>query len=70
MPKAPEAAMELIHRISRFVLNNTEGLFLNNLQDYEPGLPVVAFKFSDDFKKSFPHLQQKWIQTLMRTRGW
>jgi glutamate decarboxylase len=45
-------------------------IVLNSLQDYEPGLPVVAFKFSEEFKKSFPHLQQKWIQTLLRTRGW
>jgi hypothetical protein len=26
--------------------------------DYNPGLPVVAFRFSDDFKKEFPHLRQ------------
>jgi hypothetical protein len=39
-------------------------------QDYEPGLPVVAFKFSESFKKQYPRLQQGWIQTLLRTRGW
>jgi len=26
--------------------------------DYNPGLPVVAFRFSDEFKKEFPHLRQ------------
>ncbi|KAE9406443.1 glutamate decarboxylase [Gymnopus androsaceus JB14] len=37
---------------------------------YEPGLPVVSFRFSDDFKKQNPDLQQKWIQTLLRSKGW
>ncbi|KAI0303395.1 glutamate decarboxylase [Multifurca ochricompacta] len=37
---------------------------------YEPGLPVVAFRFSDDFQKKHPNIQQKWIQTLLRTKGW
>jgi len=39
-------------------------------QDYEPGLPVVAFKFSESFREQYPRLQQSWIQTLLRTRGW
>jgi glutamate decarboxylase len=30
----------------------------------------VAFRFSDEFQKSHPDLQQKWIQTLLRTKGW
>lgn len=25
--------------------------------DYNAGLPVVAFRFSDDFKKDFPHIK-------------
>ncbi|KAI0262895.1 glutamate decarboxylase [Gloeopeniophorella convolvens] len=37
---------------------------------YEPGLPVVAFRFSDEFQKKNPDIQQKWIQTLLRTKGW
>lgn len=37
---------------------------------YEAGLPVVAFKWTDDFQKKHPHLQQSWIQTLLRVRGW
>ncbi|EKM82990.1 hypothetical protein AGABI1DRAFT_118390 [Agaricus bisporus var. burnettii JB137-S8] len=49
---------------------NGHGIDSPNFEDYEAGLPVVAFKFSDEFKKCFPHLQQKWIQTLLRTRGW
>ncbi|KAF8964035.1 glutamate decarboxylase [Flammula alnicola] len=41
-----------------------------NIEDYEPGLPVVAFRFTDDFKQKHPEVQQKWIQTLLRSKGW
>ncbi|KAK9895308.1 glutamate decarboxylase [Cystobasidium minutum MCA 4210] len=37
---------------------------------YAPGLPVVAYTFSDAFKKKYPDIQQNWIQTLLRARGW
>ncbi|KAF8970200.1 glutamate decarboxylase [Flammula alnicola] len=37
---------------------------------YEAGLPVVSFRLSDEFKKAHPHVQQGWIQTLLRTKGW
>lgn len=37
---------------------------------YEPGLPVVAFKFSDEWSKEHPNVQQSWVQTLLRVKGW
>ncbi|KIJ50962.1 hypothetical protein M422DRAFT_27078 [Sphaerobolus stellatus SS14] len=37
---------------------------------YDPGLPVVSFRFTDEFQKEFPDIQQKWIQTLLRSKGW
>ncbi|KAG6896115.1 hypothetical protein C0992_010256, partial [Termitomyces sp. T32_za158] len=37
---------------------------------YHPGLPVVSFRFSDEFKERHPEIQQRWIQTLLRTKGW
>jgi glutamate decarboxylase len=40
------------------------------LQSYVPGLPVVAFRFSDEVKQQYPEIQQKWIQTLLRAKGW
>jgi glutamate decarboxylase len=40
------------------------------VQSYTPGLPVVAFRFSDDFQKTYPEIRQKWIQTLLRAKGW
>lgn len=36
--------------------------------DYNAGLPVVAFTFSDDFKKEFPHVKQESVSTLMRVK--
>ncbi|KAJ4466855.1 glutamate decarboxylase [Lentinula edodes] len=39
-------------------------------ESYEPGLPVVSFKLSDDFKEKYPHVQQVWIQSMLRTKGW
>ena len=36
--------------------------------DYNEGLPVVAFRFSDQFKKAFPHLKQETISNLLRAK--
>ena len=40
------------------------------LQKYVPGLPVVSFRFSDQIKQKYPDVQQKWMQTLLRAKGW
>ncbi|KAK7059640.1 glutamate decarboxylase [Favolaschia claudopus] len=37
---------------------------------YERGLPVVSFKLSDKFIADYPHVQQAWIQSMLRTKGW
>lgn len=36
--------------------------------DYNAGLPVVAFRFSNEFKKEFPHLKQETISNLLRAK--
>ncbi|TFK42928.1 glutamate decarboxylase [Crucibulum laeve] len=46
------------------------GIDSADVEDYEPGLPVVAFRFSDKFQKDHPDVQQKWVQTLLRAKGW
>lgn len=49
----------------------TEGLFAKEGEtsaDYNAGLPVVAFRFSDAFKKDYPSLKQQSISTLLRAR--
>lgn len=38
----------------------------DDIASYVPALPVVAFKFSESFKKANPNVEQRWIQTLLR----
>ena len=42
----------------------------SSAQVYEPGLPVVSFRFSDEYRAQNPDVQQKWVQTLLRAKGW
>jgi len=39
-------------------------------KSYMPGLPVIAFRFSEAYRTKNPDVQQKWIQTLLRSKGW
>jgi len=41
-----------------------------DIELYEPGLPVVAFRFSDNFQQKNPNIRQKWLQTLLRVKQW
>ncbi|RYP87854.1 hypothetical protein DL769_000446 [Monosporascus sp. CRB-8-3] len=38
--------------------------------DYVAGLPVVSFRFSDEFRREFPHVKQESVSLLMRARQW
>ncbi|KAK1222792.1 glutamate decarboxylase gad1 [Marasmius sp. AFHP31] len=51
-------------------IKDAVGINDDDVESYEPGLPVVSFRFSDDFQKKYPEIQQKWIQTLLRAKGW
>ncbi|GAA6049955.1 hypothetical protein JCM3770_007067 [Rhodotorula araucariae] len=42
----------------------------DEIDAYIPGLPVVAFKFSDEFVREYPRIQQRSIQLQMRQRQW
>jgi len=35
-----------------------------------PGLPVVSFRLTDEFKKDYPEVSQAAISTLLRSKGW
>lgn len=41
-----------------------------DLTYFNPGLPVVAFKFTDSFKETYPNIPQSIISTLLRKNGW
>lgn len=38
-------------------------------EEYYPGLPVVAFKFADDFREKYPEIPQSIISLLLRNKG-
>lgn len=42
----------------------------DSVENYEPSLPVVAFRFSEDFRSKYPEIKQAWIQTLLRAKSW
>lgn len=37
---------------------------------YTPGLPVIAFRFSDAFRQTYPHIKQETVSLLLRARQW
>ncbi|KAA1471234.1 glutamate decarboxylase [Dentipellis sp. KUC8613] len=52
------------------VAKRAVGFDESDVENYQPGLPVVSFRFSDEFKAEHPDVEQKWIQTLLRSKGW
>jgi glutamate decarboxylase len=42
----------------------------DSLSHFNAGLPVVAFKLTDEFKKTYPNIPQAIISTLLRKNGW
>ena len=46
----------------------TSGEEGNTSADYNAGLPVVAFRLSDDFQKEYSHIKQESISTLLRAK--
>lgn len=39
-------------------------------KDFNPGLPVVAFRLTNAFHKENPHVKQESVSTLLRVKGW
>jgi len=37
---------------------------------FVPGLPIVAFRLCDEFKRQFPHIQQSTVSFMMRAKHW
>ncbi|KAK3310810.1 glutamate decarboxylase [Chaetomium strumarium] len=37
---------------------------------YVAGLPVVSFRFSDQFRREYPHIKQETVSLLLRARQW
>ncbi|CAA7268399.1 unnamed protein product [Cyclocybe aegerita] len=65
-PIHPESSSDSgTHSVHRFKHG-----YSDDPEDYRAGLPVVAFRLSDEYMKENPHVKQVWIQTLLRTKGW
>jgi glutamate decarboxylase len=47
-----------------------ENLHEDDPERYEPGLPVVSFRLTDEFKEKHPHIHQVAVSTLLRVKGW
>jgi len=56
--------------IHRPLKKGATGFDEEDIDSYVPGLPVVSFRFSDKFKSDNPDVQQVWVQTLLRAKGW
>jgi glutamate decarboxylase len=39
-------------------------------EGFTAGLPIVAFRLSDDFRDRFPHIQQSTVSFMMRAKHW
>jgi len=61
-----------IHRpVSSSLVGDLKSSFnQEDVESYNPGLPVVSFRFSEAYRTKHPDVQQKWIQTLLRSKGW
>jgi len=55
-----------IHKLSHSKLTKDE----DDPEFYQRGLPVVSFRLSDEFQREYPHVQQVWIQSMLRGKGW
>jgi glutamate decarboxylase len=63
-----------IHRKSGEFEYNREKAMTNPYEEgntsdaYNPGLPVVAFALSDEFKEKYPHVKQVAVSNLLRAK--
>jgi glutamate decarboxylase len=40
----------------------------DSTEDYNPGLPVVAFTLTNEFKKKYPHVKQVAVSNILRAK--
>lgn len=74
IPKVPAGgAAQTISNAAGQIEGMIKGSKEFNAEDaeyYLEGLPVVSFRFSDDFKRNNPNIKQSWIQLQLRGIGW
>lgn len=55
----------VVSAVTHLVDSAAEGLLIDNIDLYTPCLPVVSFRFSDEFVREYPKIEQRLIQTLL-----
>lgn len=64
------AAASVVQNAKRAVTGGGRGEVPTTSAGFEAGLPVVAFRLSDEFGREFPHVRQESVALLLRARGW
>ncbi|KAN0064924.1 glutamate decarboxylase gad1 [Thecaphora frezii] len=64
--KRPEGAAGALQEVG----SKLGAVDVSKADHYVPGLPVVSFRWSKSYRERNPHLEQRWIQTLLRAKGW
>ncbi|ELU39983.1 glutamate decarboxylase [Rhizoctonia solani AG-1 IA] len=56
--------------LAQAITETLAGFDEDDAEFYERGLPVVSFRFTDQFRQENPHVKQVWIQNLLRAKQW
>ncbi|KAF8308184.1 glutamate decarboxylase [Clavulina sp. PMI_390] len=70
IPLGAESGQSSLAQLGQAVGKTLANVTEDDAEFYRKGLPVVAFSFTDEFKRDYPHVQQAWIQNLLRTKKW
>lgn len=61
---------EAATKVKDAVASTTGGDKKETSAAYHAGLPVVSFRFTDEFRREFPHIKQETVSVLLRARQW
>lgn len=70
---AGDAAQAIVPGLSEAVGKLVKGekpITEDDAAQYQEGLPVVSFRFTDEIKGEYPNVKQAWVQEQLRTIGW
>ncbi|KAJ1024137.1 hypothetical protein NDA16_002976 [Ustilago loliicola] len=67
---SPVSAAGVIKQAGAKLTSHNREINEHSAESYRPGLPAVSFRWSESFRTRNPHLEQRWMQTLLRAKGW
>ncbi|KAL3230190.1 Glutamate decarboxylase [Nakaseomyces bracarensis] len=65
-----EVVSSIHKKISDGSIPDASNAYWEHPEQYVPGVPLIAFKFSDKFRKEFSLVPQALLSHMLRTRGW